>query len=187
MFSFSILPLHVHTYTQAHPAAVSVFDLALFFSAGGNGLITLAEMKGPSRAPSKGCTHGSSRCLLCGANKHTWRPSGAIRDRQERAKGGLGRAWGSISCVGLLLLQHDESKYFKLSKMNEWWGKKSGWCEVCMTWNRLSIRKMVYGLSDGQPLATSSVTRRHGLSAGLAYYLFISPNSWHLVIIVQER
>lgn len=97
MFSFSVLPLHVYTYTQAHPAAVSGFDLArgaLFFLFWGHGPITLAEMKGPSRAPSKGCTHGSSRCLLCGANKHTRRPPGAIRDRQERAKGELGRGVG---------------------------------------------------------------------------------------------
>ena len=40
------------------------------------------------------------------------------------------------------------------------------------------------GLSNGSLLASGSVAQRDSLSAGLTFYLFISPNSWHLLIIV---
>lgn len=135
---------HVHTSTSSCCFCFWSSPRCIIFLFWGHGPITLAEMKGPSRAPSKGCTHGSSRCLLCGANKHTWRPSGAITDRRERAKGELGRGWGSVSCVGLVLLQHDEANYLKLGIMNDWWGKKSSWSEDCMTCTHFSIRAMVF-------------------------------------------
>lgn len=173
---------HLHTSTSSCCFCFWSSPWCIIFLFWGHGPITLAEMKGPSRAPSKGCTHGSSHCLLCGANKHTWRPSGAIRQTGESERG----AWLWVGEHILCWASFITTWWVKLSKIrqNEWLVGK----EEQLIWMLHDLDPFFNkkdGLSNGKPLATGPVAQRDSLSAGLTYYLFISPNSWHLLIIVQ--